>query len=136
MDDDRQRPGDGDALRRARYVSLATFRRSGVPVATPVWCAEDGGEFFVFSAGNAGKVKRLRNSSRARLAVCDARGGSVGEWHDADAFLVEEPAEVARALGALRRKYGWQMWLADAGARLTGRFDQRTYIRIRLAEAP
>jgi PPOX class probable F420-dependent enzyme len=122
------------ALSRARYVSLATFRRSGVPVATPVWCAEDGGDFFFFSAGDAGKVKRLKNGSRAGLATCDARGGSLGEWQDAEAFLIEDPAEIGRALAALRRKYGWQMWLADAGAKLTGRFEKRAYIRARLSD--
>lgn len=135
MGNDAARGAAQDALSRARYVSLATFRRSGVPVATPVWCAGDGGELFVFSAGDAGKVKRLKNGSRARLAVCDARGGSLGEWHEAEAFLIDEPVEIERALRALRRKYGWQMWLADVGARLTGRFERRAYIRVRLSDA-
>jgi PPOX class probable F420-dependent enzyme len=123
-----------EELIRARYVSLATFRKSGDAVATPVWCAEEDGDFFVFSAGDAGKVKRLKNGSRARLAVCDARGGSLGEWHDAEACLIDDPPEIERALGALRRKYGFQMWLADVGARLTGRFDRRAYIRAKLVD--
>ena len=135
MSGDPARKDAREVLSGARYVSLATFRRSGVPVATPVWCAEDDGDFFVFSAGDAGKVKRLRNGSRARLAVCDARGGSLGEWHDAEAFLIDEPGEVERALGALRGKYGWQMWLADVGAKLTGRFEKRAYIRARLSDS-
>jgi PPOX class probable F420-dependent enzyme len=121
------------ALRRARYVSLATFRRSGAEVATPVWCAPDGGDLYVFSADDAGKVKRLRNSDRARLAVCDVRGKVLGPWFDATAEILDDPEAVQRALSALRRKYGWQMWLADVGARLTGRFDRRSYICIRLA---
>lgn len=134
MGDEKRSSDAHQSLSRARYVSLATFRRSGVPVATPVWCAEDGGDFFIFSAGDAGKVRRLKNGSRARLATCDARGGSLGEWHDAKALLVEEPAEIERALAALRRKYGWQMWLADTGAKLTGRFEKRAYIRARLSD--
>lgn len=121
------------ALESARYVSFATFRRSGEAVATPVWCAAEDGEFFMFSAQDAGKVKRLRNGNRARLAVCDVRGKLLGEWHPATAKLLTDPADVRRALGALRQKYGWQMWLADAGARLTGRFYRRAYIRARLA---
>jgi PPOX class probable F420-dependent enzyme len=119
-------------LARAPYVSLATFRKSGTPVATPVWMGEAEGDFFVFSAGDAGKVKRLRNGSRARMAVCDVRGKVLGEWHEAEAQLVTESAEVRRALQALRRKYGWQMWLADVGAKLTGRYHRRSYIRVRL----
>lgn len=120
------------AFARAPYVSLATYRKSGAEVATPVWCAEDGGEFFIFSAADAGKVKRIRNSGRSRLAVCDVRGRLLGEWCDTGAELIEDAGAIARALGALRRKYGWQMWLADTGARLTGRFQRRAYIRVRL----
>ncbi|MEQ8857961.1 MAG: PPOX class F420-dependent oxidoreductase [Pseudomonadales bacterium] len=124
------------ALRHASYVSLATFRKSGAEVATPVWVAHDNGEFFIFSAGNAGKVKRLRNSPRARLAVCDVRGKLLGEWHDATAEILEHPGDKRRALRLLRRKYGWQMWLADTGAKLTGRFHRRAYIRARLVQPP
>ena len=118
-------------LADARYVSFATFRKSGDLVATPVWCAEDSGDYFIFSAGDAGKVKRLRNSSRARMAVCDMRGKLLGEWHAAEAEVLSDPGDIERALRALRRKYGVQMWLADVGAKLTGRFDKRAYIRAR-----
>ncbi len=119
-------------LANARYCSLATFRRDGRKVATPVWFAASGDFFYVFSAGNAGKVKRLRNSSRAEVARCDARGRLRGGWHVAEAALIEDDHSINTALCALRGKYGWQMWLADVGARLTGRYDRRAYIRFRL----
>ena len=121
-------------LADAKYVSLATYKRSGAEVATPVWAAQDGEEFFVFSAGDAGKVKRLRNSDRAKLAVCDFAGKLLGEWHAASATVLGEPQDIARALDALRAKYGFQMWLADVGAKLTGRFNKRAYIRVRLTD--
>jgi uncharacterized protein len=121
------------ALESASYVSFVTYRRSGEAVATPVWSAAQDGELFMFSARDAGKVKRLRNSSRARLAVCDVRGKVLGEWHPATAEILSSTEEIQHALVLLRRKYGWQMWLADVGAKLTGRFDQRAYIRARLA---
>ena len=127
-------PSAFEGLARARYVSLATFRRDGREVATPVWCAAEGDELFVFSAADAGKVKRIRAGSRARLATCDVRGGLTGSWHDASAELITGEPGVAMALRALRRKYGWQMWLADAGARLSGRFERRAYIRLRLVQ--
>lgn len=116
-------------LEAARYVSFATFRKSGEPVATPVWCAHGDAAFYIFSAGDAGKVKRLRNSARARLAACDVRGKVLGNWHPASAEILTDTADIQRALTMLRRKYGWQMWLADIGAKLTGRFDRRAYIR-------
>ena len=118
----------------ARYVSLATFRRSGELVATPVWCAEEAGSFYMFSAREAGKVKRLRNSDCARMAACDVRGKLLGDWHPARAEIISEPEDIRRALTALRRKYGAQMWVADVGAKLTGRYRKRAYIRARLTD--
>ena len=67
------------ALANERYLSLATFRKSGVAVETAVWFAHAEDRLWVFSAGDAGKVKRLRTSSRSRVAACDARGRVHGE---------------------------------------------------------
>jgi hypothetical protein len=39
-----------------KYVNLATYRRNGVEVKTPVWIAELAGRYYVFSAGDAGKI--------------------------------------------------------------------------------
>ena len=61
----------GGELARERYVSLATFRRNGTEVKTPVWFAVIDGKLYVVSAGNAGKVKRLRHSPKALVAVSD-----------------------------------------------------------------
>ena len=54
------RAPDWDASVAFRYR-----RRNGNAVETPVWFAEHAGKLYVFSAGDAGKVKRLRNSPRA-----------------------------------------------------------------------
>jgi PPOX class probable F420-dependent enzyme len=68
------------ALLRARYLNLATFRRDGRAVETPVWFAEHAGHLYVFSEAKAGKMKRLRNDSRVRVATCGALGALRGEW--------------------------------------------------------
>ena len=117
-------------LDTARYFSLTTYRRDGRGVDTPVWFGGSDGTYYVFSAGDAGKVKRLRRSSSARVAPCDVRGRIQGEWAAADAYLLSEAEEILRALASLRRKYGWQMRLADVLSKLTGRFDRRAYIRV------
>ena len=70
-------------LDRANYLNLATYRRSGQEVRTPVWFAGTGAPYYLFSAGDAGKVKRIRANGRARVVTCDARGGITGEWFDA-----------------------------------------------------
>ena len=123
-------------LKTARYLNLATFRQNGDAVNTPVWFAERNGAYYVFSAGEAGKVKRLRNSSRARIAPCDMRGKLLGEWAEAHAVVVKDAAEADAAYRALRDKYGWQMHLLDFFSRLGGKIGQRAVIRIRAGRAP
>ena len=117
---------------REPYVSLATYRRDGREVCTPVWMAGANGVFYVFTAPQVGKVKRIRANGRVRLAACNYRGVVAGPWLEAQARLVDDPVTVSSALRLLRAKYGWQMWLLDAMAKLSGRFDQRAYIEIRL----
>lgn len=126
---------DFQTLARATYVSLRTFRKSGKPVATPVWCAPSNGALFVFSAGEAGKVKRLRLSDEAELALCDIRGKLLGSWIPAQATLLTQQEDINQALAALRKKYGWQMRIADIGAKLTGKMAKRAYIKIMIKPA-
>ena len=126
---------DLDDLDQHRYVSLATFRRDGAEVATPVWFAAAEGKLYVVTAGASGKVKRLRRSPRARVAPSDVRGQIRGPWHEGSARIVTEPLAIDRAHAALRAKYGWQVWLADALSRLTGRVKGRAWLEIRLHPA-
>lgn len=116
----------------SRYISLATFRRDGREVRTPVWFARLDDGYVCYSAADAGKVKRIRANARVRLAPCDVRGGLRGAWQAATATLIDDPATCARAFGALRARYGWQMWLIDTLARLSGRYRRRAVIALHL----
>lgn len=95
-----------------RYLSLETYRRTGQAVATPVWFVVDGGVIYVYSLAGAGKVKRIRNNPRVRIAPCDVRGALKGAWLDATARIVDE-REAAAAQKLLVAKYGWQKKLFD-----------------------
>lgn len=119
-----------DELKQARYLNLGTFRKSGKRVDTPMWAAEKDGIFYAFSEGKAGKVKRLRNSSQASLAACDMRGKLLGEWHDADAFIVDDDQEIETAYEALINKYGWSVRLSNFFAKLTGRYQKRAVLKM------
>jgi len=121
---------DIKSLEKGSYISFATRKRSGDYVATPVWFAPEGHSYYLFSAGGAGKVKRLRNFSEARIAPCTVSGRVTGTWHDTQAYLLNTPAENKQALAALRRKYGWQMAIGDIFAKLTGKMARRQYIRV------
>ena len=44
-------------LRGHSFMELTTYRKSGKPVATRVWFAEEGGRLYVTTAKASGKVK-------------------------------------------------------------------------------
>ena len=44
-------------------------------------------------------------------------------------------AAVPLALKALHTKYGWQMKITDLMSKLSGKYNKRRYIRVRLAPA-
>ena len=121
---------DIKSLEKGSYISFATRKKSGDFVATPVWFAPDGDSYYLFSAGEAGKVKRLRNFSESQIAACTVSGKVTGVWLDTQAYLVDKPADTKKALAALRRKYGWQMAVGDIFANLTGKMARRQYIRV------
>ena len=56
-------------LDRHRYASVATYRRNGAEVATPVWFAAHDGRLYVFTAGDSGmELGKNRSSFFDRLA--------------------------------------------------------------------
>jgi PPOX class probable F420-dependent enzyme len=96
---------------KAKYFNLETFRKSGMGVRTPVWFAQSGdgsrsgrATFYIYSEANAGKVKRIRNNPKVRIAPCNFRGALDGAWVEGRARLCTND-EVAQGQELLRRKY-------------------------------
>ena len=96
---------DRTAVLTAQYVALTTYRRDGTPVTTPVWAAAEGESLFLFSNAAAGKVKRLRNSSRAAIAPCTATGKVTGAQLPAEAFNLTND-QMPKVWTLLTKKYG------------------------------
>ena len=119
-------------LARERYMSLGTFRRNGVEVRTATWFAVVGDGLWVVTGGDTGKVKRVRHTSRVRVAPCDVRGIVHGAWREGTARIVQDPREIAEAHAMLRAKYGWQMTMLDVFARLSGRLRRRAWLEVSL----
>jgi uncharacterized protein len=117
-----------------RYVSLATYRSNGTEVTTPVWLAQAGEHFYVFSEGDAFKVKRIRANPQARIAPCDLRGKINGPWLDMRGRIVEEDGLKTQAYAALLKKYGWQMGLLNFFSALSGKKNKRALIELRLVD--
>ena len=119
-------------LVRERYVSLATFRRDGAEVRTPIWFAIVGGDLWMMTGGDSGKVKRLRRDSRVRVAPCDVRGVVHGPWQEGTARIAQDRREIIDAHAMLRAKYGWQVTLLDLFSRLSGRIKRRVWLEVAL----
>jgi uncharacterized protein len=119
-------------LARERYVSLATFRRDGAEVRTPIWFAIVGGDLWMMTGGDSGKVKRLRRDSRVRVAPCDVRGVVHGPWQEGTARIAQDRREIIDAHAMLRAKYGWQVTLLDLFSRLSGRIKRRVWLEVAL----
>lgn len=92
-----------DVLANAKYVSLVTFRRTGDAVPTPVWFALDSGTIYVESGPEAGKVKRVRHTSRVTVAPCKLNGKVTGAALDGQARILTDQAEITAAQAALTR---------------------------------
>jgi len=95
------------AIRGQKYVSLTTFRKTGVGVPTPVWFGEEDGKLYVMTRGDMGKAKRIRNNPRVKLAPCTIRGKVTGPEFAATARVLS-PEEHQRARQSINRKY----WMA------------------------
>lgn len=94
-----------DEVSKAQYVLLTTFTKDGRPKPTPIWIARDGERALVITEKNAWKVKRIRNTPRVTLAVCDMRGNVKGETIEATAAILDE-SETETVYQAINRRYG------------------------------
>ena len=112
-----------------KYLNLETFRKNGKAVATPVWFAEDGGVLYIYSLDDAGKVKRIRNNPRVRVAPCDMRGKLKGEWVEARARIVQGD-EATKGHRLLDEKYGLLKKIGNVFSKLMKR--ERVVIAIEL----
>ena len=122
-----------DQFANQKYLSLESYRKDGRAVATPVWFAEEGAVFYIYSVADAGKVKRIRNSPGVRIGPCDVRGKLKGSWVNAEARILDASgAEYGHRL--LNQKYGVMKRIGDFFSKLRKR--KREVIAIRPAEPP
>jgi PPOX class probable F420-dependent enzyme len=121
-----------------KYLNLETFKKSGDGVKTPVWFAADpsvgldssDARLYIYTIGVSGKVKRIRNNNRVKVAPCNARGDLLGQWVDARAEIVTG-AEADHGMQLLNKKYAPWKQLLDFFARFRPR--ERTVFLIRPA---
>lgn len=90
-----------------KYISLASFRKSGDAVRTPVWFSEKDDKLYVMTRSDSGKYKRIRNNPKVRIAPCTMSGKITGPEFAATARVL--PADDWPWAGkTIKQKY----WLA------------------------
>lgn len=94
-----------DDVSKAQYVLLTTFTKDGRPKPTPIWIARDGDRALVITEKNAWKVKRIRNTPRVTLAICDMKGKVKSDAVEAVATVLPE-SETENVYQAINRRYG------------------------------
>lgn len=97
------------ALRSYKYINLATYRRNGQEVLTPLWFAEKDGRVYAMTRSDSWKYKRMRNNPRVWMAPSTMRGRILGPKIEAVARILP-PEEWLAARELLCRKY-WLMRL-------------------------
>jgi uncharacterized protein len=104
---------------KARYILLTTFTKDGRPKPTAVGAAPDGDRLLVHTEEDSWKVKRIRNTPRVTVAVCDMRGRPKGEPVEAVAKVLDK-AEAADVQRAITKRYGPIGRLFDVYLKLRG----------------
>ena len=90
---------------QAKYILLTTFTKDGKPKPTPIWAAPDGDRLLVITEADSWKVKRIRNTPRVTLAVCDVRGNLKSEPVEATAAILDK-SETENVYQAIGKRYG------------------------------
>jgi len=94
-----------DEISNAKYLLLTTFTKDGRPKPTPIWAAPDGNRLLVITEEGSWKVKRIRNTPRVTLAVCDMRGNPKSEAIDAAATILDK-SQTGLVYDAIGKRYG------------------------------
>jgi PPOX class probable F420-dependent enzyme len=61
----------GEMLEQPWLATLATYRKNGTVMLSPVWFEYDGTDFIVSLVGGHGKEKQIRNDPRVTLCIAE-----------------------------------------------------------------
>jgi PPOX class probable F420-dependent enzyme len=98
---------DFKQFKEQEFLSLETFRKNGIGVKTPIWFAQEGDTLYLWTVGDSGKVKRIRNNPRVNIAPCKRFGEVTGESVEAQASVDDSAAAVRHVERLLSQKLGF-----------------------------
>src|SRR5690242_5513329 len=87
-----------------KYLSIASFRRNGTGVTTPVWFVQTGGRLLVETDADSHKVQRIRRNPHVVIGRCGPTGRPRGERIAARVEILPD-ADTPRVERLMARKY-------------------------------
>jgi PPOX class probable F420-dependent enzyme len=92
-------------IAKAQYILLTTFTKDGRPKPTAIWAANKDERLLVITGANSWKVKRIRNTPRVTLAICDRGGHPKSEAIEATATILDK-SQTDLVYDAIGSEYG------------------------------
>jgi uncharacterized protein len=117
---------------KAQYVLLTTFTKDGRPKPTPIWAANDGGRLLMITQRKSWKVKRIRNTPRVTLAICDMSGHPKSEAIEATATILDA-SQTGLVYDTIGREYGIVGKVFNAFSKLRGGMKNNVGLEVRAA---
>ena len=115
---------------KSEYILLTTFTKDGRPKPTPIWAVPRGDGLVAITQEKSWKVKRIRNTPRVTIAVCDRRGNPKGEPVDAVAAILDKSAN-AGTYDAIGERYGLLGKTFNFFSKLRGGMDNNVTLEIK-----
>lgn len=106
-----ERRADVEALFPGRYLSVTSFKRDGIGVATPVWFVSDGSRLFALTDLHSPKIWRIRRNPRVLVASCRVDGKLRREhvWARAEVLTAAEDLDRVQKLLLTRYKVSYRI---------------------------
>jgi uncharacterized protein len=117
---------------KADYVLLTTFTKDGRPKPTAIWAVPDGDRLLAITQGKSWKVKRIRNTPRVTVAVCDRGGSPKSEEVEAVAAILDQ-GEVGRVYDGIGKRYGVIGKVFNLFSKLRGGMKNNVALELRAA---
>jgi hypothetical protein len=117
---------------KAQYVLLTTFTKDGRPKPTAIWAANEGDRVLMITQGKSWKVKRIRNTPRVTLAICDMGGHPKSEAVEATATILDS-SQTGLVYDAIGREYGIVGKVFNLFSKLRGGMKNNVGLEVRPA---
>lgn len=115
---------------KAKYILLTTFTKDGRPKPTPIWAAPDGDRLLVITEEKSWKVKRIRNTPRVTLAVCDMGGRPKSDAVEAKAAILDK-SETSTVYDAIGKRYSIVGRVFNLFSKLRGGMENNIGLELR-----